>query len=215
MQGCAAKSSKFFYYGCNNYLRRGKDICDAGLVTKKKLESFIIDRIKANILTEENLETLVRMTNDQLARSADEFRDRLEVIDRQLETLRERRNKLFDALETDKLELDDVAPRLKEIKNQIDDLENTRKDLMESIEGNKVEWLDLDEIKAYSVDLQGLLSKGSIIEQKTFLCSFVKRIEVNMPNVVISYTIPLKPEETGNSIEKFYLPHSPVPRVAV
>ena len=62
MQGCAAKSSQFFYYGCNNYLRRGKDVCDAGLVSKKKLESFIIDRIKANILTDNNLEELVSLT---------------------------------------------------------------------------------------------------------------------------------------------------------
>jgi site-specific DNA recombinase len=160
MQGCAAKSSKFHYYGCYNYLRRGKDICDAGLVSKGKLESFIIDRVKVNILTDDNLEKLVRLTNDELARSTDYFREQLDTVDRQLESLRERRNKLYDALETEKLNIDDVAPRLKELKSQVDKLEETRRELSDQIEGKKIEKLSINDIKAYAGDLKNLLTKA-------------------------------------------------------
>lgn len=48
----------------------------------------------------------------------------------------------------------------------------------------------------YADDLKALLSKGSIVEQKSFLRSFIKRIEVNRSQVVIDYTIPLETKKT-------------------
>jgi hypothetical protein len=47
-------------------------------------------------------------------------------------------------------------------------------------------------VKAYVDDLNALFSKGSIMGQKAFLRSFVKRIEIDQPRVVLDYTIPLK-----------------------
>jgi site-specific DNA recombinase len=55
MLGCAAKSSRFFYYACHNYCKRGKDVCNAELIKKKRIEGFVIHRIKAHLLTEDNL----------------------------------------------------------------------------------------------------------------------------------------------------------------
>ena len=51
-------------------------------------------------------------------------------------------------------------------------------------------------------DLQALLSKGSIVEQESFLQSFVKRIEVDLPQVVIDYTIPLATEKAEPPIRE-------------
>jgi chromosome segregation ATPase len=48
---------------------------------------------------------------------------RLAVIDAQLEDVRRRLHKLYDALETGKLEVEDLAPRIKELNAQKDDLE--------------------------------------------------------------------------------------------
>jgi site-specific DNA recombinase len=45
MLGCAAKSSRFFYYACHNYCKRGKDVCNARLIKKERIEGFVIDRI--------------------------------------------------------------------------------------------------------------------------------------------------------------------------
>ena len=192
MVGCAAKSSKFFYYACHNYLKRGKDVCNAKLINKNRLETLVIDRVKANILTEENLTELVRLTNEEIGEAKDAYGERLAVIDGQLEDLRGRFHKLYDALETGRLEMEDLAPRIKELKTQIDNLETKRVDLVESIRDAKVELLEASVVKAYVDDLKSLLSRGSIVEQKSFLRSFVKRIEVNLPHVVIDYTIPLE-----------------------
>ena len=191
MFGCAAKSSRFFYYGCRNYCRRGKDVCDARFINKDRIEGFVIDRVKTNILTEENLAELVRLTNEEIAQAKGEYGERMAVIDGQLEDLRGRLDKLYNALETGKLAVKDLAPRIKELKAQIDDLEEKRLDLAESIQGAKVELLEGSVVKAYVDDLKALLCKGSIVEQKSFLRSFIKRVEVNPRQVVIDYTIPL------------------------
>jgi site-specific DNA recombinase len=54
-------------------------------------------------------------------------------MEAQLEDLRRRLHKLYDALETDKLDVEDLAPKIKELKAQTDELEEKRIDLMESI----------------------------------------------------------------------------------
>ena len=192
MGGCAAKSSQFFYYACNNYSKRGKDICDTKLISKEKLEDFIIERVKSHILTEENLIELVRLTNEEIGKDKDEYQKRLAEIDTQLEDLKKRLHKLYNALETGKLEVEDLAPRIKEIKAQVDVQERNRRELIEGIQDAKIGMLKASAVKAYVEDLRSLLSKGSIVEQKSFLRSFVKRIEVKLPNITIDYTIPLE-----------------------
>ncbi len=76
---------------------------------------------------------MVRLTNEEIGQAKDEYEDRLDVIDGQLEDLRERLHKLYSALETGKLEVEDLAPRIKELREQIDDLEGKRLELVESI----------------------------------------------------------------------------------
>ena len=191
MLGSSAKSSKYFYYACQNYCKRGKDVCDAKLVNKDKLESFVIGRIKANILTENNLTELVKLTNAEINQSKGDAKEKLEGVEKQIGGIRERLHKLYDALETGKLEIDDLAPRIKALRTQITNLEQQRNTFLEDLHRDKVELLSGPAVKEYANDLKAILSKGSIMEQKSFLRSFVKRVEVNLPDVTIEYTIPL------------------------
>jgi hypothetical protein len=63
---------------------------------------------------------------------------------------------------------------------------------LETIRHVKLDLLETSIVKAYVDDFSILLSTGSIVEPKSFLRSFVKRIEANLPQVVINYTMPLK-----------------------
>jgi site-specific DNA recombinase len=66
---------------------------------------------------------------------------------------------------------------------------------LETIRHVKLDLLETSIVKAYVDDFSILLSTGSIVEPKSFLRSFVKRIEVNLPQVVINYTMPLKAQK--------------------
>jgi hypothetical protein len=79
-----------------------------------------------------------------------------------LEGLRQRLHKLYDALKTGKLHVEDLAPRIKKLKAQIGALEENHIDLLESIREAKVDLLETFVFRASANDFKALLSKGSI-----------------------------------------------------
>ena len=192
MIGTSGKSSQFHYYACQNYCKRGKKVCDAKSFSKENLEVFVVDRLKDAILTEENLAELVHLTNKELNSSKVENEDKLATIEAQLDQHKERLHKLYDALETGKISLDDLSPRIKELTGKIRDLENQKFEMEVSLKNDRYVELSPSLIKAYVDDLKELLRKGTLLEQKAFLRSFIKRIEVDQDKVGIEYTMPLK-----------------------
>ena len=50
----------------------------------------------------------------------------MDVIDAELRDIRARLSRLYDALETGKLDLDDLAPRIKELKTRQDELNKSK-----------------------------------------------------------------------------------------
>jgi len=191
MIGCKAKSGKYAYYACHNYIKRGKTVCDAKLINKKKIESLIIARLKTHVLTEENLMELVNIVLDEINGNKKELAKQLNAIEKQLEALRGKLGKLYNSLETGKLDVDDLAPRIKELKAQIDTLETKRIEIIEEMQTPKSLPFNLKTLKTYAHDLADLLNKGSIVEQKSFLRSFIERIVVNHPEAEVFYNIPI------------------------
>ena len=79
---------------------------------------FVIDQIKESILTEWNLRQLVELSNEQLSidrRRIERRLDSLALVNREVETKLER---LYTALESGKLDIDDLAPRLKQLRTE-------------------------------------------------------------------------------------------------
>ncbi len=48
-----------------------------------------------------------------------------------------------------------------------------------------------DSLRTYVLDLQESLMKGTILERKCFIRTFVKQISIDYPNLELEYTIPL------------------------
>ena len=191
MFGSKAKSGKFSYYACHNYLKRGKTVCNAKLINKKRIETLIIERLKTHILTEENLMELMNMVLDEMNENKRESQIQLETAEKQLEALRGKLGKLYNSLETGKLDVDDLAPRIKELKAQIDKLETKRNEVIEEIRAPSSLPFNAKNLKNYVQDLADLLSKGSIVLVKSFLRSFIERIVVNHPEAEVFYNIPI------------------------
>ena len=61
--------------------KRGRGVCASPLLPKVRIEGFVLDRIKRYILTEENLEGVARMTNEELARSSFAGKERVKVLE--------------------------------------------------------------------------------------------------------------------------------------
>ncbi len=116
MIGRSAKSHQYYYYVCNRSFKQGRDACNARHLPKEKLENLVLDQIKEKVLTQECLEELVKLVNEDLDSTYGALKDKLNIIDAELNDVKARLSKLYDVLETGKLNLDDLAPRIKELR---------------------------------------------------------------------------------------------------
>jgi len=198
LTGAAAKSGKFFYYRCNNALRRGPEACRSRWLPKSKIEGFIVDRVKGYILTDENLVELIRLTNQEIALLASSEGEKLDYVSAQLVDTEMRLERLYDALETGKLPLDDLASRIDNLVARKAELERTKMEIQSAARDGQLQIKDLETMRGYVEDLRDVLGSGSPAEQKFFIRSFVESIEVSNTEVKVNYTLPIPQSDTSS-----------------
>jgi len=74
-----------------------------------------------------------------------------------------RQSKLYDALETDKLTLDDLAPRIRELRVREDELSKTSLQLAVENFPRRIKPVDADTVKSYAEDLNNLPGEADTI----------------------------------------------------
>jgi site-specific DNA recombinase len=201
MIGRSAKSHQHYYYVCNTGYKLGKAACSARSFPKEKLEGLIIDRVKESILSPRNLEELVLLTNEALDSRKGVLRDKLSAADAELADIKARLSRLYDVLETGKLNLDDLAPRIRELKARQDELLRMRVQIEADMAAEGVNHLDVEKIKSYAEDLYNLLEEADFVRSKAFLRSFVKRITINGARGKIKYCLPLPDGSRAQTFE--------------
>ena len=194
MIGRSAKSHQYYYYMCNGSFKKGKDACDTRALPKDKLEQLVIEQIKERVLNQEWLEELVGLVNRELDSSHDILRERLDAIDADLNDVGIRLSRLYDALETNKLSLNDLAPRIKELRLRQDELSKTRLQLEAEKITRGVKHVDAEVVKSYARDLKCLLEEADIAESKAFLRSFINRIDIDGEKAKVHYILPMPPD---------------------
>lgn len=198
--GRDAKSGRFSYYVCGTLDKKGAGACPSRYLNSKKFEGLVIDKIKEHILTEDNLTRLVSQVNEQIDSASGEYRDELKLISRKEEGVSARLNRLYDAVETGKISLDDLTPRIRELRRHQEQLLSRRIELEALMSDRKVELADFGMVKDYASDLRQTLDESPLSERRAFIRSFVEDIIVTKKEVQLSYTAPLLPK--GLSEEK-------------
>ena len=97
------------------------------------MEEFVIDRIKAYILTDDNMEELVRLTNEELTQAYGEDKEKLEFIHTQMDEMDSRLGKLYDALETGDFRNGELAPRIRVLSQKKEELLRAKAEVEEKI----------------------------------------------------------------------------------
>jgi site-specific DNA recombinase len=193
MIGRSAKSHQYHYYVCNRGYKQGKESCNAKDLPKDKIEKIVIEQIKQKVLTQECVEELVKLVNEELDSTHGLLKDKLDIIDAELNDVKARLSKLYDALETGKLGLDDLSPRIKELKARQDGLTKARVQVEVDMVVEGVQHVEAETVKAYAQDLRSLLEEGDFTQSKTFLRSFVKKVIISGDKAKIQYRLPMPP----------------------
>lgn len=191
MIGTAAKSGKYLYYECDNRFKKGKDSCIGLRLSKEMVENSVLEKIQENIITKENLTKLVHLINDELLETASYLDKQLEQTEKELTRIGGKLTKLYIALESGKLDMDDLAPRIKELRACQRELQQQKDSIISRIESDEPQKLEENKVMSYVDELEQVLGEKSFLQQKAFLRRFVKRIELNPEGFAMDYTIPL------------------------
>jgi site-specific DNA recombinase len=190
MIGHSAKSGRHFYYLCSRNYKQGKEACNSKMIRKEYLEKTVIDQIKQKVLTDDNLEELVKIVNEEIDVASQNLRERLANIEYESSDVRNRLTRLYDALETGKLDHDDLAPRIKELRSRQDELSKAKILTEAEMTAQGVKDLDIENVKSDIFDLRQLLEETEVAERKSFLRSFVKKIVIENERATIYYILP-------------------------
>ncbi len=192
--GQDAKSGQFTYYVCGTLQKKGAGSCPSPRLNSQQFENLVVDKIKEHVLTTENLTRLVHMVNEEMDSLSIEYQQRLNsIIDAIADTDR-RLERLYDALETGKIQLTDLTPRIQQLRQRQERLRAARLELEDELSGRRVELADAESVARCVSDLRNVLSESSLAERKSFIRSFVKEVKVTGDDVLLTYTIPMLPK---------------------
>jgi len=198
--GQDAKGGQFSYYVCGTLNKKGAGSCPAHYLNSAKFEGLVVDKIKEHILTAENLTRLVHLVNEEMDSASKSYRDELDAICDEVINISHCLERLYDAMETGKIDLDDLAPRIHELRNRQEKLQARKVQIESFLSDRRVELASPEIVKSYVDDLRTLLNNSSLAERKAFIRSFVKEVKVTGDEVLLTYTMPLS--STGISEEK-------------
>ena len=194
LTGTTAKSGRHSYYVCGSLLQKGAGTCTARYLPAPALESRVLEVISGQVLEEGNIQELVHLVGEEMASLNSERLKRVLVVEGELREVESRLDRLYEALETGSLEMDDLAPRIKSQRQRHEQLMESKERIGEELHGVRNRGLDLEAIKNQVGELREVLEEGSTAERKAFIKSFVKEIEITGGDGVIKYTFPLVAE---------------------
>ena len=186
-----AKSGQFAYYICGTLFREGAGTCSARYLNAPKVEDFVVEKIRERILTEETIVELVQLVAEEIDAMAGELSGRLEVVEAELDDVRKRLGRLYDAIETSDLTLEVLSPRIMSLRHREEQLEAAREDAETQLEQRRVELPNTEEIALYVADFRDFLKEGTIPEKKALIRNFVEGIEVVGDEATLTYTVPM------------------------
>jgi len=198
--GYAAKSGRFHYYVCGTTYSKGKETCPSQHLPKETVERFVIDKIKSYILTDGHLAELVKLINEELDSSIKEYKERIDVIDSEIEQWQGRLERLYDFIETRAIEPIRMAKRITEVQNKIEEMRKVRLEIEEALQTRRLEPIEPQTVLDYVKDLKEFLEESNIFERRVFLRSFIESIEVDDSQITLNYTLPLPPDNTRQEL---------------
>ena len=217
LSGQDAKSGQFAYYVCQSIMKRGKNACVTPRLNARRFEQMIVDKIRSNILTEGSITELVRAVDEEMDGIASEQRKRLETIDTELEEVKRRLGRIWNAIETSDIDIADASDRVKEHRERKERLEDAAADARAILSQRRAHLDDVKTISAYAKDMKDFLQESELTERRSFIESFVKEIIVIPGDALIRYTVPMPDDSflAGRATEKVALDASVLSTVHV
>ena len=133
----------------------------------------------------------MRAVDEEMDGIASEQRKRLETINTELEDVKRRLGRIWNAIETSDIDIADASDRVKDHRERKERLEDAAADARAILSQRRAHLDDVKTISAYAKDMKDFLQESELTERRSFIESFVKEIIVIPGDALIRYTIPI------------------------
>jgi site-specific DNA recombinase len=161
---------------------------------KEKIERLVNDQIKSKILDKKYLEELVRLVNIELDDGLSLIKEKMANVDKEIREVENKLSRLYDTLESKKLDLNDLAPRIKKLRAKQDELQKARVIVEAEMTLQGYQQVNIDIVRSYAMVLRNLLDESEVTQRKAFLRSFMNKIVVEKVKVRLYYNLPVPPD---------------------
>ena len=144
---------------------------------------------------------MTELANRELDSLAQSRISEINVIARAVDDTNHRLEHLYDAIETGKLDLGDLALRIKELRHRQEQLHARKNEIENELADRRVELIDLETMTGYAAEMKEIIREGSLAHRKAFIRGFVKDIRVTGEKAVLSYSPPGLPDKVELNLE--------------
>ena len=117
----------------------------------------------------------------------------MRVLESELADIQSRLDRLYDALETGKVTLDDLSPRIQYLRHRQEQVHAAKADVEDALADRSSNRVSIREVRKYVGELRRLLQQSELAERKAFIKSFVREIVVRGDQAELRYVLPLGP----------------------
>ena len=139
----------------------------------------------------ETITAPVTLVAEEVDALAGQLGGELKVIEAELEDVRSRLLRLYEALEKSDLTLEALSPRILSLRQREDQLAAAREEAAAQLARRKVELPTTEEINEYVADFRSFMQEGTIPERKALIRNFVQGVEVKGEEATLTYMIPM------------------------
>ncbi len=108
MTTATGKGGRYRYYKCNTRIGKGIDLCTSKALPMEKLDQLILIKLADEVFTPQRVLTMMQEMRLRQQNNAKEQTDKLKPLQKELESLKQSSERLFEAIEKGFLPMDDM-----------------------------------------------------------------------------------------------------------
>ena len=177
-----AKHNSYRYYNCSNYVRKGRSTCKGNRIPEADMDSQILKYLSQKFFTRERIREIIIHVNREITNQRNRNSKKLKDLRAELDGVRMRIRKHYEAIESGTLDLELVGERLKELK----EWESEISQQLERYQGSKQlpPYLFKNEtLQKIQARLDEIFMSNKRGMAKEYLKFFLDRIEVTGRNI--------------------------------
>ena len=182
--GTARGHRSYSYYTCAGCHQKGKSVCKGRHIPMGKLDTLIIEGVKAQLLQPDRMSTILGALLDRQTTKDTAVEERRSVLKSEIKAKDEKLNRLYRAIEDGIVETDDqLRDRIKALKNERDMAQASLDRIAEQSRDRST--LTPERIQAFTKLMHDKLDNGDVQARKAYLRAVISEIRVDDDKVSI------------------------------